>query len=270
MAALALGGASACSVATEDGDLAAAGDDRAAEAVESTSQAVALAAPDLAAVLAAFYSVEVAEAQLALTHATDQHVREFAQAMLDYYTAANQELVAALQQLGLTPQENAASQALAQRGAEEARTLEGLTGASFDLTYVNAQIELHRQMLAQLQEQLLVVGVDMTPGLSQLVPQIRTATSRNLRFATSLLSLMGSRYIPGTSGTYPHPYYGNGVYNPYPYYGVNGYPYAYPYNSPYNSYYGNNGYYYPPGSYDPATGLPRSGTSSPYPPGSRP
>lgn len=76
MAALVLGGASACSVAAEDGDLATADDDSAEEAVESTSQAVALAAPELAAVLAAFYSIEITEAQLALTNATDQHVYE--------------------------------------------------------------------------------------------------------------------------------------------------------------------------------------------------
>ncbi|KYF73539.1 DUF4142 domain-containing protein [Sorangium cellulosum] len=235
MTALALAGASACSVAAEDGDLAAADEGTSGEEVQSTSQAFTLSMPELAAVLGAFDANEIVIAQLALSHATDPHVLEFAQELLDYHALSNQRLLAALGQTGVRPLDNQISLALAEQGASDQLTLDGLTGSHFDWTFVDIQIYRHREFLAHLQEQISVVGPELQPGISHLVPEIRNATSRHLAFATSLPSLIGSPYVrdygtlPGASYYgYNTPYYGpvysgaSGLYSParpsYPWY----------------------------------------------------
>ncbi|WP_437953000.1 DUF4142 domain-containing protein [Sorangium sp. So ce296] len=286
IAALALAGTSACSVAAGDGGLAAADQDSAEEAVESASLAFTLSIPELASVIDAFDTVQIAEAQTALTRATDAHVVELAQELLNHHTAANQQLRAALAQTGVTPDDNQVSRALIEQGASDQQTLEGLSGLSFDWTYVNLQIVRHQEFLAHLKEQLVVVGPELHPGISHLIPDIREATSRHLSFATSLTSLIGTPYVPENGNPPRAPYYGNGA--PYygngapyygngtPYYG-NGAPYygnGAPYygnGAPYYGpvYYGANGPYmpaYPPyGGYGRSTSL-GSGTPSPYPP----
>ncbi|WP_437484414.1 DUF4142 domain-containing protein [Sorangium sp. So ce1014] len=266
IAGLALGGASACSVAVEDSHLAAADEDRAEEAVESASQAFMLSSPELAAVIAAFDATQIAEAQIALTHATDGYVIELAQELLNHHTAASQQLLTALGQTGVVPQDSSISRAVIEQSAIDQQFLEGLTGVNFDWTYVNLQIRRHKELLAHLKEQIVVVGPELHPGISHLVPGIRGATSRHLSFATSLISLVGTPYV-SEHGNSPRPPYNGG--NP-PYYGGN--PPYYGGNSPY---YGDSPYYGPNGPYS-STRTPYwpygrsasfgSGAPSPYPP----
>ncbi|WP_437589731.1 DUF4142 domain-containing protein [Sorangium sp. So ce1000] len=271
MAALALAGTSACSVAAEDGVLVPADEESSEEAVRSTSQAFSLGMPQLAAVLAAFNATEISDAELARTHATDAHVLEFAKQLFDDHTAATQQLAAVLGQIGLTPVDNEISQALIEQGTAERQQLAGLTGPSFDWTFVNAQIYRHREFLAEIQEQMAVVGPELHPGLSHLVPEIRSATSRHLSFATSLLSLIGSPYIPESGFPPGTPYYGNyGNFGSYGGYGSYG---SYGNNAPSYGpvYYGANGPYSPAsspygvyGRSTPSGGFSAT-TTSPYP-----
>ncbi|WP_437570355.1 DUF4142 domain-containing protein [Sorangium sp. So ce542] len=272
IAALALAGTSACSVAAGDDGLGAADQDSAEEAVESASLAFTLSIPELASVIDAFDTIQVAEAQTALTRATDGYVIELAQELLNHHTVANQQLRAALGQAGVAPADNQVSRALVEQGASDQQTLEGLSGRSFDWAYVNLQIARHQEFLAHLKEQQVVVGPELYPGISHLVPEIREATSRHLSFATSLTSLIGTPYVSENGNPPRSPYYGNGA--PYygngaPYYG-NGAPY-YGNGAPYYGpvYYGANGPYmpaYPPyGGYGRSTSF-GSGTRSPYSP----
>ncbi|WP_437296658.1 DUF4142 domain-containing protein [Sorangium sp. So ce426] len=220
MAALALAGTSACSVAAGDGVLVAADEDSSEEAVESTSQAFSLTMPQLAAVLAAFNATELSDAQMARAKASDAHVFELAQTLFDHHTAASEQLALALTQMGMAPVDNEISLALIEQGAASQQQLTGLAGPSFDWTFVNVQIYRHREFLAHLQEQMAIVGPELHPGLSHLVPEVLSATKRNLSFATSLLALIGSPYIP--EGGYPPgvPYFGNyGTYGSYIDYG---------------------------------------------------
>ncbi|XXX76764.1 DUF4142 domain-containing protein [Sorangium sp. So ce134] len=266
MAALALGGASACSVAAGDGHLATTDEESAEEAVESASQAFTLSIPEMASVVSAFDAARITEAQLALDRTTDAYVIELAQELLNHHTTANQQLLAALAQAGAAPVDNAVSAAMVEQGASDRQFLEGLSGPRFDWTYVNLQILRHQEFLAHIQEQLAVVGPEVHPAVAHLIPGIRSATSRHLSLATSLLSLLGTPYVSEHANPPRAPYYGNG--SPYygggaPYYG-NGAPY-YGNGSPYygsgSPYYGSGSPYYGPVYYGP------NGPYSPaYPP----
>lgn len=192
-----LGGASACSVAADDGGLASADGDRSGEAVESAAQALVLRSdPELAGFLAALHAGEIAEAQLALTRAEDPYVIEFAKLMQGHHTAAAQALTAAIANLGIAPVDTPISLALVEQAASEAELLQGLTGQVFDWTYMNFQVQTHRQLLSELQEQLADVGVGWQPGIPNLIPDLRAATSRHLALATSIVSSLGVPHGP--------------------------------------------------------------------------
>ncbi|WP_437733979.1 DUF4142 domain-containing protein [Sorangium sp. So ce1335] len=198
--------------------------------------------PELAAVLAAFDAAELNAAQLALSRASDPHVLEFAQELLEHHTLSSQRLLAAVGQTGVRPLDNQISLALAEQGAADQQTLEGLTGQLFDWGFVDLQIHRHREYLAHLQEQISVVGPELHPGISHLVPEVRNATSRHLAHATSLPAMIGSPYVRDYGPLPGAPYYGygtpyhggygtvipgpNGPYSParpsYPYYGYPG------------------------------------------------
>lgn len=192
-----LGGASACSVAADDGSLAGADGDRSGEAVESTAQALALRSdPELAGFLAALHAAEITEAQLALTRAQDPYVIEFAKLMQAHHTAASQALAAALTNLRIAPVDSPISLAIVEQAAAEAELLQGLAGEVFDWTYMNLQVQTHRELLSELQEQLADVGVGWQPGIANLIPDLRSAASRHLALATSIVSSLGVPYGP--------------------------------------------------------------------------
>jgi putative membrane protein len=194
MASAALLGAGACT-GTADDETPAALDENRTEAVESTSQALVLwSDPELAAFFLAVNNGEILQAQLAITKAVDPSVIEFAQTMIAHYTLANERLAEVLAQLGIAPLENPLSAALTRQAAAQVAIFEGLTGPGFDRAYIEVQIEAHRQVLAQLQTQLSMVGVGWEPGVPQLLPEFRLVVAQHLAFARAIGGFLGGYY----------------------------------------------------------------------------
>lgn len=86
---------------------------------------------------------EVAEAQLALSKAQRDDVKQFAQRMIDDHTKANDQL----KQLAAAKQITLPTALDAKHKAEQAR-LEKLSGAAFDRAYIEAQVKAHQQAVS--------------------------------------------------------------------------------------------------------------------------
>jgi putative membrane protein len=93
---------------------------------------------------------EIEQAQLALQQspAPRTEVRQYAERMLQEHTAANQQLQAALQSLGMTPEESLLSRQLM---AEASQTLAILrataAGEDFERSYMDVQVAMHAKTL---------------------------------------------------------------------------------------------------------------------------
>jgi len=88
-------------------------------------------------------NLDIRYAHLALAISEDASVREFAQTMIRDHTAVNNEAVALVKKLNVTPQDNGLSQALAGGAAKKRAELRGLDGKAFDCAYAKNELGYH-------------------------------------------------------------------------------------------------------------------------------
>ena len=87
--------------------------------------------------------LDIEAARQALDRAHNDEVRAFAQTMLRDHQAVNEQALALVQRLGVTPEGNSTSTALASQAAAERQRLGGLDGAAFDRAYIEREAAYH-------------------------------------------------------------------------------------------------------------------------------
>lgn len=125
---------------------------------ESEVSAAPAAGPSdaqIAAIVLTANSADSTTGVLAETKATEPQVKEFARRMAADHGAVNQQAVALAQRLGLTPEKNPTSEALAQDGEQNMKALHGLNGTAFDKAYIDHEVALHQQVLDALDKTLI-------------------------------------------------------------------------------------------------------------------
>lgn len=88
--------------------------------------------------------LDVAAAQQALKKSTNPEVRAFAELMARDHAAVNDQAVALVTRLRVTPEANPTSTALTEAAAATHARLEALEGAAFDAAYVANEVAYHR------------------------------------------------------------------------------------------------------------------------------
>lgn len=99
--------------------------------------------------------IDVAAGKQALTKSRDKAVRAFAEEMVRDHAAVNDEALALVTKLGVTPQDNPVSVALNQAAAAELKKLASLDGAAFDRAYVKNEVDFHRTVNEALRTSLI-------------------------------------------------------------------------------------------------------------------
>ena len=88
--------------------------------------------------------VDIAAGKQALKKSHNKAVRGFAQEMVRDHAAVNDQALALVKKLGVTPQDNPTSQGIAKGGADELKSLGALKGKAFDKAYVANEIAYHK------------------------------------------------------------------------------------------------------------------------------
>lgn len=88
--------------------------------------------------------LDIRYAHLALALSEDASVREFASTMIRDHSAVNDEAVALITKLKVTPQDNALSQALVKGAAEKRAEFVKLSGKAFDCAYAKNELGYHQ------------------------------------------------------------------------------------------------------------------------------
>src|ERR1700733_8832497 len=76
--------------------------------------------------------IDIKAAQLALEKSKNKEVRTFAEDMVRDHTAVNEQALALVKKLNVTPEDNDTSKALTKQAAEKHASLQKLSGAAFD------------------------------------------------------------------------------------------------------------------------------------------
>lgn len=88
--------------------------------------------------------IDVTAAKQALAKSHDKAVRAFAEEMARDHAAVNDQALALVKKLGVTPQDNPTSQSLSTAAAAEQTKLAALDGAAYDKAYVANEVAFHK------------------------------------------------------------------------------------------------------------------------------
>ena len=89
-------------------------------------------------------AIDIKAAKLALQKSKNKEVRDFAQNMVHDHTAVNDQALALVKKLKVTPEDNDTSKALVKQADAERAKLGKLSGAKFDKAYADNEVAYHK------------------------------------------------------------------------------------------------------------------------------
>jgi putative membrane protein len=123
--------------------------------LSTTAHAAAPNDAQIAAIVVAANTVDVNAGKQAEAKTSNKDVRAFAERMVADHTGVNQQAVALVQKLHVTPEANGTSKSLTQDGAATLARLKGLSGKAFDKAYVDNEVTYHQTVIDALDKTLI-------------------------------------------------------------------------------------------------------------------
>jgi len=99
--------------------------------------------------------IDIDAAKLALQKASSADVKAFANDMIRDHTQVNDQALALVKKLNVTPQDNDTSKSLTTAAAAKTKELSALTGAAFDKAYIANEVAYHQTVNGALQSTLI-------------------------------------------------------------------------------------------------------------------
>ncbi|OOG61018.1 hypothetical protein B0E47_00995 [Rhodanobacter sp. B05] len=112
-------------------------------------------------------AIDVTAAKQALQKSHNPQVRAFAEEMARDHAAVNDQALALVKKLGVTPQDNPTSQSLASAAAAEQTKLAALSGAAYDKAYAANEVAFHKTVNGALSGTLIPAA--QNPELKSLL-----------------------------------------------------------------------------------------------------
>jgi putative membrane protein len=111
--------------------------------------------PQIAHIAYTAGQIDVTAAEQALKKSKNADVIAFAKVMERDHKAVNEQALALVKKLNVTPEDNAISQSLSSRATKELATLDALDGAAFDKAYVENEVAYHKAVNGALADTLI-------------------------------------------------------------------------------------------------------------------
>jgi len=128
--------------------------------------------------------IDVDAGKQALDKSKNEAVRAFAQQMVGDHTAVNNQALALVKKLNVTPEDNATSKSLTTAAEAERTKLAGLSGAAFDKAYVDNEVAYHKTVNSALKDTLIPDA--QNPELKSLLQNGLTLFQAHLEHAETL------------------------------------------------------------------------------------
>ena len=107
------------------------------------AQTAAPSDPQIAHIAYTAVQLDIAAAEQAINKSQNQEIIDFANQMAADHKAVNDQALALVGKLGVTPEDNPTSQALSKAAADKMAELEKLEGAAFDKAYIDNEVAYH-------------------------------------------------------------------------------------------------------------------------------
>jgi putative membrane protein len=99
--------------------------------------------------------IDIKNAELALKKSKSKEVRAFAEDMVRDHKAVNEQALALVKKLNVTPQDNDTSKALTKQAEDKLAVMAKLNGKAFDKAYTENEVAYHRTVNEALQKTLI-------------------------------------------------------------------------------------------------------------------
>ena len=144
--------------------------------------------PQIAHIVVTANAVDIDAGKLAETKGTNSDVKAFGKQMVTDHTGVNQQAVALVTKLKVTPEDNPTSQSLKAGGADNLKNLQGLSGAAFDKAYIDHEVVYHIAVLEAIDKTL--VPNAKNEELKALIVKVRPAFVAHLDHAKMIQSTL--------------------------------------------------------------------------------
>ena len=132
----------------------------------------------IASIVVTANQVDIDAGKLAEAKGSTKEVKAFGKQMVTDHSGVNQQAVALVTKLKVTPEDNPTSQSLKAGGEANVKTLQGLQGAAFDKAH---EVAYHEQVLDAIDKTL--VPNAKNPELKALIVKVRPAFVAHLEHA---------------------------------------------------------------------------------------
>ena len=111
--------------------------------------------PQIAHIAYTAGQIDIAAAEQAIKKSKNADIVAFAKQMAEDHKAVNDQALALVKKLSVTPQDNATSQALSKDAAAKLASYAKLEGKAFDKAYVDNEVAYHKTVNGALKTQLV-------------------------------------------------------------------------------------------------------------------
>jgi putative membrane protein len=135
--------------------------------------------------------LDITAARQALERSTNPEVRRFAETMIRDHEGVIAKAVELAGRLGVTPQDNETSRALASDAASTRTNLAKLSGSSFDKAYMDNEVAYHGAVISAIED--VLVPNTQNAELKQLLQAVLPALRAHQQHAQQLAAALTDR-----------------------------------------------------------------------------
>src|SRR5262249_36113297 len=145
----------------------------------------------IAAIVVTANQVDIDAGKLAESRGSNAEVKAFGKQMVTDHTGVNKQATDLVTRLGVKPEDNPTAESLKSGGADNVKTLSGLSGAAFDKAYVSHEVAYHQQVLDAVDHTLIPNAKNAE--LKALLVKVRPAFVAHLEHAKHLQATLQSK-----------------------------------------------------------------------------
>lgn len=145
---------------------------------------------EIAKIVVTANTAEVDAGKMANQKSTNPEVKSFAEDMIKVHEQSNKDANELAKKSHMAPKESSASRELSSDAKQKMTALEKANGKDFDRAYVQSQVDMHKQVLASIDNDLLPNAKNK--DLKSMLEKTRPVVAEHLAHAEHLLTSLSS------------------------------------------------------------------------------
>ncbi len=146
---------------------------------------------EIAGIVVAANEVDIAAGRIAQDKSQNEEVKAYAHRMIGEHTDVNESAKKLVTKLGVKPETTTVSTGLRTEGTTNTAKFKLLSGAAFDRSYIDEEIELHEKVIDVVDKKLIPSAKN--EELKALLVKVRPSLVSHLEHARKIQAMLGDK-----------------------------------------------------------------------------